>query len=417
MFNKYPEQQWHGYITPGKTNGACNQAGASQEKLHQMSIDMKTNTALKNEENFTSETITGEDLQKTDSQTTPRVVIEEKNAFINRVINFLELTGLTWGIPITKLCAGDDPAGQIRELWKIMGIPIITFIVFLVIWDWSAAKVQTSLGTIPGPAAVWEKAGNLLEDHYREREKEAAFIERQEQRNAEILVKNPDADVKVRGYTGKPTYIDQIITSLWTVFTGFFLATLIAIPVGVLCGLSSTVNTALNPLIQIFKPVSPLAWLPIVTLVVSAVYVTDSPMFQKAFITSAITVTLCSLWPALINTAVGVASIDKDLMNVARVLQLGWFKTVTRIVLPSALPLIFTGLRLSLGVGWMVLIASEMLAQNPGLGKFVWDEFQNGSSQSLGKIMVAVFTIGVIGFLLDRIMLTMQKFFSFGKTL
>ena len=102
-------------------------------------------------------------------------------------------------------------------------------------------------------------------------------------------------------------------------------------------------------------------------------------------------------------------------MNVSKVLKLGWFKTVTKIVLPSSLPLIFTGLRLSLGVGWMVLIAAEMLAQNPGLGKFVWDEFQNGSSQSLGKIMVAVFTIGLIGFLLDRVMLTLQKFFSFGE--
>lgn len=103
-------------------------------------------------------------------------------------------------------------------------------------------------------------------------------------------------------------------------------------------------------------------------------------------------------------------------MNVSRVLQLSWFKTITKIVLPSALPLIFTGLRLSLGVGWMVLIASEMLAQNPGLGKFVWDEFQNGSSQSLSRIMVAVFTIGIIGFLLDRIMQTLQKFFSFGQS-
>jgi nitrate/nitrite transport system permease protein len=176
------------------------------------------------------------------------------------------------------------------------------------------------------------------------------------------------------------------------------------------------VNTALNPLIQIFKPISPLAWLPLVTLVISASYeVTEDSWFDKAFLTSAITVTLCSLWPTVINTAVGVASIDKDLRNVSRVLQLGWFKTVTRIVIPSALPLIFTGLRLSLGVGWMVLIASEMLAQNPGLGKFVWDEFQNGSSHSLGKIMVAVFTIGMIGFLLDRVMLTLQKFFSFGE--
>jgi nitrate/nitrite transport system permease protein len=196
------------------------------------------------------------------------------------------------------------------------------------------------------------------------------------------------------------------------VFTGFVLATLIGVPLGIVGGLSRAFNAALNPLIQIFKPVSPLAWLPIVTMVVSATYVSTDPMFEKAFLNSAITVTLCSLWPALINTALGVATIDKDLMNVGRVLQLGWPTTVRKIVLPSALPLIFTGMRLSLGVGWMVLIAAEMLAQNPGLGKFVWDEFQNGSSSSLARILVAVFTIGAIGFLLDRIMLALQTAFT-----
>jgi nitrate/nitrite transport system permease protein len=126
-------------------------------------------------------------------------------------------------------------------------------------------------------------------------------------------------------------------------------------------------------------------------------------------------VTLCSLWPTLINTALGVASIDKDLMNVSRVLKLPTYKTITNLVLPSSLPLIFTGLRLSLGVGWMVLIAAEMLAQNPGLGKFVWDEFQNGSSQSLAKIMVAVLTIGIVGFMLDRVMYTLQQAFTFSS--
>ena len=129
---------------------------------------------------------------------------------------------------------------------------------------------------------------------------------------------------------------------------------------------------------------------------------------RRASSISAITVTLCSLWPTLINTALGVASIDKDLLNVGRVLQLSPGRKLTKLVLPSALPLIFTGMRLSLGVGWMVLIAAEMLAQNPGLGKFVWDEFQNGSRQSLARIMVAVLTIGLIGFLLDRIMLALQ---------
>ena len=124
--------------------------------------------------------------------------------------------------------------------------------------------------------------------------------------------------------------------------------------------------------------------------------------------------TLCSLWPTLINTAVGVASIDRDLVNVGRVLKLSWTTKVFKVVLPSALPYIFTGLRLSLGVGWMVLIAAEMLAQNPGLGKFVWDEFQNGSSDSLARIMVAVLTIGVIGFLLDRVMVALQAAVTHG---
>jgi nitrate/nitrite transport system permease protein len=150
-------------------------------------------------------------------------------------------------------------------------------------------------------------------------------------------------------------------------------------------------------------------------MVVSAVYVTDDPMFQKSFITSAITVTLCSLWPTLINTAVGVSSIDKDLINVARVLRLNYITTVFKVVIPASVPMIFTGLRISLGIGWMVLIAAEMLAQNPGLGKFVWDEFQNGSSSSLSRIMVAVLTIGIIGFILDRITLTFQKFFTYDK--
>jgi nitrate/nitrite transport system permease protein len=259
-----------------------------------------------------------------------------------------------------------------------------------------------------------DQVGVLWADHLAERDKEVAFYERQETRNAEALAKNPDAEAKWRSYIGRPTFLDQILTSLKTVFTGFLLASLIAIPLGILCGLSGTFNAALNPIIQIFKPVSPLAWLPIVTMVVSAVYIEEQAGFPKSFITSAVTVTLCSLWPTLINTAVGVASIDRDLVNVGRVLKLSWTTKVFKVVLPSALPYIFTGLRLSLGVGWMVLIAAEMLAQNPGLGKFVWDEFQNGSSDSLARIMVAVLTIGVIGFLLDRVMVAIQAAVTHG---
>lgn len=334
-----------------------------------------------------------------------------------RINKVLDLIGFTWFVPLVKLCGGESPKAQLRELLIAIGAPVLFFIAFLMFWSWGAAQIQTSLGVIPGPVAVYKEAQGLLEEHGVEREKAVAFYERQEARNEKKLAKNPDAIVKIRPYTGKATYLDQIVTSLYTVFTGFVIATLVAVPIGILCGMSSLVNTAINPVIQIFKPVSPLAWLPIVTMIVSAVYVTsDDSWFDKSFLTSAITVTLCSLWPTLINTSVGVSSIDKDLVNVGKVLRLSKMTQITKIILPSSLPLIFTGLRLSLGVGWMVLIAAEMLAQNPGLGKFVWDEFQNGSSHSLGRIMVAVFTIGLIGFALDRVMMTLQKIFSFGET-
>ena len=304
------------------------------------------------------------------------------------------------------------PALDARALFTGLAVPVIAFVLFLLLWSTVASRIQTSLGAVPGPMAVLEQAQGLVAEHRAERERELAFYERQERRNAERLAADPAYEPRNFRYTGKPTFFDQIVTSLLTVFAGFAIATAVAVPLGIAAGASKTVQAAINPLVQIFRPVSPLAWLPIVTLVVSALYVTtgpETPLFQKSFLISAITVTLCSLWPTLINTAVGVTSVDKDLVNVGRVLQLPLATRVRKIILPSALPFIFTGMRLSLGVGWMVLIAAEMLAQNPGLGKFVWDEFQNGSSDSLGRIMVAVFTIGLIGFGLDRVMQLLQN--------
>jgi len=333
---------------------------------------------------------------------------------LERLLGVLSVAGLGFLVPVVRLARGENSRAQLRSLWRLLGVPLSAIAIFLLCWSKLSTAIVTSLGQIPGPVAVWEQAGHLWTDHKAERAKATAFYARQAQRNAERLQEDPHAQITVRKYTGKPTYIDQIFTSLKTVFTGFLLASLVAIPIGIVCGLSATLNAAFTPFIQIFKPVSPLAWLPIVTMIVSAVYVTNDPLFEKSFLTSAITVALCSLWPTMINTALGVSSIDKDLMNVAKVLQLKWTTQLFKLVLPSSLPLIFTGLRLSLGVGWMVLIASEMLAQNPGLGKFVWDEFQNGSSESLSRLMVAVFTIGIIGFLLDRVMFTLQSLMNFG---
>lgn len=231
-------------------------------------------------------------------------------------------------------------------------------------------------------------------------------------------------------YAGAKTLWYQTRRSILCVITGFILGSAIAIPIGILCGLNSTFMAAMTPFVAIFKPVSPIVWLPICLIIASA-YVPapeDSTLMQwmwedawflknydinPAFIASACTVALCSLWATLANTALGVASIDKDHMNVARVLKLGFWSRLFKIVIPSALPLIFAGLRISLGVGWMVLIAAELLSSSEGIGKFVWDQFNNGASDSFAKMVVVVFIVGFIGLLLDRIMIVFQRLVSF----
>ena len=289
------------------------------------------------------------------------------------------------------------PSG--RALFDSLWPPVVGILSFLGLWALLAPMVKTSLGTLPGPGDVWDAFKGLMVEYSAAR------------------VAAAEAVASGSTYTGPPTFIDQIFTSLETVAMGFTLATLVAVPLGLVAGMSKRINAAINPLVQILKPISPLAWLPIVTMVVSASITSDDPALPKSFVISAVVVMLCSLWPTLINTAVGTASIDKDLLNVGRVLRLGWFARLTKLVLPSSLPYIFTGMRLSLGVGWMVLIAAEMLAQNPGLGKFVWDEFQNGNEKSLARIMVAVVVIGLIGFMLDRIMMALQAVASRNHTL
>ncbi len=211
---------------------------------------------------------------------------------------------------------------NLAQLIKSLVVPMSGILVFLFIWNIGAQNIQTSLGEFPGPAQVYEESKNLIAEHNRERQKEVAFYDRLEIRNAKKLEANPDAVIKTRPYTGKPTFIDQIGTSLITVLAGFFAASLIAIPAGIVIGLNKTLYSAFNPVIQLFKPVSPLAWLPLVTMVVSAVYVSDDPMFAKSFVTSLITVSLCCLWPTLLNTAVGVSTISADLNNVSKVLRL-----------------------------------------------------------------------------------------------
>jgi len=326
---------------------------------------------------------------------------------------------LSWLDQALGYMTSDQISKDFGGIAKSVMVPLIALGIFLMLWSAGAAQVETSLGQLPGPAKVWEQAQTLYAEHKEQREKEVAFYERQQKRVDKAVAAGKPQEkidkIQSRKYTGVPTFLDQILTSLVTVAFGFIIGSIIAIPIGIMCGMSPTLYRAFNPIIQVFRPVSPLAWLPLVTMVVSAMYVSQDPMFDKSFLNSAITVTLCCLWPTVINTTVGVSGVSRDLLNVSRVLQLGPFTKTVKIILPAALPMIFTGLRLSLSIGWMVLIAAEMLAQNPGLGKFVWDEFQNGSSNSLARIMVAVLVIGFVGFLLDRGMLMLQRYFSWDK--
>ncbi len=351
-----------------------------------------------------------------------------------KILRALDAAGLEAFSPFVRLFRGEDAREQMRRIGLNFGAPLLAFALFLGCWSMASQRIMTKYGALPSPTQVGEQAVQLWRSHQKSRADEAAFYESEAARADELeaasemlISQGKLAQAKVlearaqsarrAKFAAGPTYLDQIGTSLKTVFTAFLVASLLAIPIGVLCGVSPIMQAALNPLIQIFKPVSPLAWLPIVMICVGALYTTppNQAWFEKSFLSSALTVALCSLWPTLANTALGVAAIDKDHLNVARVLRLGTWTRIRKIIIPSALPMIFAGLRISLGVGWMVLIAAEMLAQNPGLGKFVWDMFQNGSSQTLAQIMVAVFTIGLIGFALDRVMIVLQRSVSYGR--
>ncbi|OCQ97268.1 nitrate ABC transporter, permease protein [Oscillatoriales cyanobacterium USR001] len=178
-----------------------------------------------------------------------------------------------------------------------------------------------------------------------------------------------------------------LLASLRRVLIGFLLGAVVAIPVGFLIGMSKEAMMALNPLIQIFKPVSPLAWLPI-----------SLAIFNLADPSAIFVIFITSLWPTIINTALGVSSVSKDYLDVAQVLEMPRWRRITKIIWPASLPYIFTGLRISLGIAWLVIVAVEMLTGGIGIGFFVWDEW---SRLNLSSVFLAVLVIGVTGLLLD----------------
>ncbi len=178
--------------------------------------------------------------------------------------------------------------------------------------------------------------------------------------------------------------------SLMRVAKGFSVAILIGTPLGFLLGLSPTFRSAFDPMIQVLRPISPLAWLPLGLIV-----------FQRSEPAAIFTIAVCAMWPTVINTAVGVRNINPDYLNVGRVLRLSHFTMLRKIIVPATLPYVFTGYRLSLGIAWLVIVASEMLTGAPGVGGFLWQEY---NSLVYSHILLSIVTIGLIGFILDRLM-------------
>jgi nitrate/nitrite transport system permease protein len=191
----------------------------------------------------------------------------------------------------------------------------------------------------------------------------------------------------------------NVLNSLERVALGFGLAALVGIPLGFLIGRFATLNAMFAPLISLLKPVSPLAWLPIGLLV-----------FKSANPAAIWTIFICSIWPMVINTAVGVQKVPQDYLNVARVLNLSEWRIATRILLPAVMPYLLTGVRLSVGTAWLVIVAAEMLTGGVGIGFWVWDEWNN---LNVAHIIVAIFVIGIVGLLLEWTLLLLARRFEY----
>ncbi|MFY9268888.1 MAG: nitrate ABC transporter permease [Candidatus Manganitrophaceae bacterium] len=245
-------------------------------------------------------------------------------------------------------------------------LPIAVFVLTLVFWEMVS---QTVAPGIPGPIRTVSKSWDLIRDPF--------F--------------NRGPNNKGLGW--------QLLYSLGRVAIGFALATAVGIPIGFLLGASPAFYRAVNPLIQILRPISPLAWLPIG---LTAFKAAGPAAFFVIFITS--------IWPIILNTAFGVQKISPDYLSIARVLRLSAWKRFHKILLPATLPYTFTGLRISVGIAWLVIVAAEMLTGGVGIGFFIWDEWNN---LNLEHIILAIFVIGIVGLILDGGMALLGRRFDY----
>jgi nitrate/nitrite transport system permease protein len=242
-----------------------------------------------------------------------------------------------------------------RRLFNLL-LPLCGIAMALGGW-WVASEMVADL---PSPARTWEESKLYI---------------------AEPLTKRGEMD---QGIVLLAYY------SLVRVTKGFLLGILLATPIGFLLGVSPTLTRMFDPIMQVLRPISPLAWLPLGLI-----------LFQKSEPAALFAIAICSMWPTVVNTMMGVRAIPQDYWNVAKVLRLSRMTTFTKIMLPATMPYIFTGYRLSLGIAWLVIVASEMLTGTPGVGGFLWQEY---NSLVYAHILLAIITIGIIGFGLDRLM-------------
>ncbi len=262
--------------------------------------------------------------------------------------------------------AQKKPARDFRGFWMAVLPPVLGMALLVLVWQ---AIASTSESGIPKPAETWAQAVQVFSDPF---------------------------------YSNGPN--DQgigwnILSSLQRVAVGFGLAALVGIPAGFAIGRSVFLSRMFNPLISLLRPVSPLAWLPIGLLV-----------FKGANPAAIWTIFICSIWPMVINTAVGVQRVPQDYMNVARVLNLSEWKIFTKILFPAVLPYLLTGVRLAVGTAWLVIVAAEMLTGGVGIGFWVWDEWNN---LNVSSIIIAIFVIGIVGLLLEFALIKLASLFTY----
>jgi len=262
------------------------------------------------------------------------------------------------------------PDAIIQWLVNNVVLPCIGLGIVLVLWSISSATWAKEL---PSPLKTWEASKPYI---------------------IEPFAKRGEMDQGILRFTWY---------SLVLVAKGYAISLLIGTPIGFFLGLSKTFTKIFDPLIQILRPVSPLAWLPL-GLVLFLSTGKDAGTYGALF-----TIAICSMWPTVLNTAVGVRAVPQDYLNVGKVLKLSRWKTLTKILLPATLPYMFTGFRLSLGIAWLVIVAAEMLTGRPGVGGFLWQEY---NALIYEHIILSILTIGVIGFILDRLMSLIEARFK-----